>query len=159
MKLDIRKATRTDLPALVQLLAEMDGERPLPMAQAERIYTEMSRYPSYSSYLAIIDGQPVGTFTLLVFVSLVHDGAPEAVIDGVVVSPSWRGRGVGTALMVEAMRVAQEEGCYKLMLSSNSKRQDAHRFYRALGFRQHGLSFWVDIGSARARSLKPAHGS
>lgn len=152
MKMEIRKATRTDLPAVVQLLAEMDGERPLPIAQADRIFTDMSRYPSYSCYLAFIDAQPVGTFTLLVFVSLVHDGAPEAVIDGVVVSPAWRGRGVGTAMMAEAMRVAQEEGCYKLMLSSNSKRQDAHRFYGRLGFRQHGLSFWVDIASARARS-------
>src|SRR3954447_16478225 len=114
----MRRDSCRSLPAVAALFAEMDGERPLPMAQADHIYTEMSRYPSYSCYLAVIDGQPVGTFTLLVFVSLVHDGAPEAVIDGVVVSPSWRGRGVGTALMVEAMRIAQEEGCYKLMLSS-----------------------------------------
>jgi GNAT superfamily N-acetyltransferase len=155
MQIEIRKANRKDLSAVVRLLAEMDGERPLALADASRIYREMSRYPSCSCYLARLGGQPVGTFTLLVFATLVHNGAHEALVDGVVVSSMSRGRGVGTAMMVEAMRLAAQAGCYKLMLSSNSKRRDAHRFYRRLGFRQHGLSFWVNV-AIRARSGKSA---
>lgn len=145
MNIEIRKASRKDLPAVLQLLAEMDGERSLPLSHASRIYREMSSYPSYSCYLALYAAQPVGTFTLLVFPTLVHDGAREAIVDGVVVSSLWRGRGVGAAMMAEAMRLAGQAGCYKLMLSSNSKREDAHRFYRQLGFRQHGVSFWIEL--------------
>jgi GNAT superfamily N-acetyltransferase len=145
MNLQICKVRRKDLPAVVKLLADMDGEEPLSLATAGRIYREMSRYPSYSVYLALADGQPVGTFTLLVFPTLVHDGRFEAVIDGVVVAPEWRGRGIGGAMLAEAMQLAAQAGCYKLALSSNSKREDAHRFYRSLGFRQHGVSFWIDI--------------
>ena len=145
MNLQIRKARRKDLPAVVRLLAAMDGEAPIPIARAASIYREMSHYPSFAFYLALADGEPVGTFTLLVYPTLVHDGTPEALVDGVVVDPQWRGRGVGGAMMAEAMRLAAQAGCYKLALSSNSKREDAHRFYRSLGFRQHGVSFWIDI--------------
>lgn len=145
MNIEIHKARRKDLPTVIRLLAAMDGEEPLAPGDAARIYREMSRYPSYSCYLALNDGEAIGTFTLLVFPTLVHNGAPEALIDGVVVAPEWRGRGVGGAMMAEAMRLAAGAGCYKLALSSNLKREDAHRFYRSLGFRQHGVSFAIDI--------------
>jgi GNAT superfamily N-acetyltransferase len=145
MNLQIHKARRKDLPVVVKLLAAMDGEEPMSTARAAGIYREMSRYPSYECYLALADGVPVGTFTLLVFPTLVHDGTREALVDGVVVDPSSRGRGIGGAMMAEAMRLAAQAGCYKLALSSNAKREDAHRFYRSLGFRQHGVSFWIDI--------------
>ena len=35
--------------------------------------------------------------------------------------------------------------CYKLVLSSNAKRARAHEFYDKLGFRRHGISFWIDL--------------
>ena len=145
MAVEIRKVQRKDLGTLVELLAQMDGEPPLPAVHAQRVFREMSAYPSYSSWLACVHGEPVGTFSLLVFPTLVHKGAFEALVDAVVVAPAWRGRGIGGAMMAEAMRLAARAGCYKLMLSSNVKREDAHRFYRSLGFRQHGVSFWIDI--------------
>ena len=145
MNLQIHKVRRKDLPAVIGLLAEMDGEEALSLAHAARIHREMSRYPSYACYLALADGEPVGSFALLVFPTLVHDGRLEALVDAVVVAAQWRGRGIGGAMMAEAMQLAAQAGCYKLALSSNSKREDAHRFYRSLGFRQHGVSFWIDI--------------
>ena len=145
MYLQIQKARRKDLPIVLRLLAAMDGEEPLPLARATAIHREMSRYPSYSCYLALADGVAIGTFSLLVFPTLVHDGRLEALVDGVVVDPAFRGRGIGGAMMAEAMRLAAQAGCHKLGLSSNAKREDAHRFYRSLGFRQHGVSFWIDI--------------
>ncbi len=37
----------------------------------------------------------------------------------------------------------QEAGCYKMSLSSNLKRAQAHAFYESIGFEKHGYSFWV----------------
>ena len=73
-----------------------------------------------------------------------------------VVAPEWRGQGIGAAMMREAQRLAAQAGCYKLALSSNLKRDDAHRFYRSLGFRQHGVSFWVDVMPAGASMPQPS---
>jgi GNAT superfamily N-acetyltransferase len=144
MKLAIRPAIDEDLPLITRLLAEMDGAAPLPPARAAAIFREMARYPFHRCYLAFDGDEPVGTFSLVVFPTLVHDGKREALVDGVVVTAARRGEGIGAAMMREAMRLAAEAGCYKLALSSNAKRADAHRFYEALGFTRHGVSFSID---------------
>jgi GNAT superfamily N-acetyltransferase len=48
-------------------------------------------------------------------------------------------------MMKHAMDECQKIGCYKLALSSNKIRIDAHRFYENLGFKQHGISFSVEF--------------
>lgn len=53
-------------------------------------------------------------------------------IGGVCTVPSHRGRGLGRELMVEAIRVAAEEGCVKVCLFAAEGKSG---FYRALGFR------------------------
>jgi GNAT superfamily N-acetyltransferase len=152
----IRQAVEKELPAVIALLATMDGEAPMPLDRARDIYREMGRYPSYGCYIALVDGKTVGTFTLLIVTALVHGGAREAIVDAVVVAPEWRGQGIGAAMMREAQRLAAQAGCYKLALSSNLKRDDAHRFYRSLGFRQHGVSFCVDVMPAGASMAQPS---
>jgi hypothetical protein len=47
--------------------------------------------------------------------------------------------------MEYAMQKCKELGCYKLSLSSNVKRENAHKFYESLGFIKYGYSFVVDI--------------
>jgi GNAT superfamily N-acetyltransferase len=127
----------------VRLLAEMDNEAPMPLARAERLFREMARYPDYRCYLAWDGDSPVATFTLLIFDALVHGGSREALLDGVVVTATRRGQGIGRAMIQEAMHLAASAGSYKLALSSNIKRKDAHRFYESLGFQQHGISFAI----------------
>jgi GNAT superfamily N-acetyltransferase len=75
--------------------------------------------------------------------NLAHLGTPSAIVEDVVVDASCRGRGIGRAMMHDAMCVAREKGCYKLVLNSNLRRLDAHRFYEGLGFERHGVSFQV----------------
>jgi GNAT superfamily N-acetyltransferase len=133
-----------DLAEVTRLIAQMDeNEAPMPLARAERILRVMARYPDYRCYLVFEGVQAVGTFTLLVFDALAHGGAREALVDGVVVTPARRGQGIGRWMLGEAMRIARESGCYKLALSSNNKRVDAHRFYESLGFERHGVSFAI----------------
>jgi GNAT superfamily N-acetyltransferase len=46
-------------------------------------------------------------------------------------------------MMDEAAAIARGKGCYKLILSSNLKREAAHAFYESLGFERHGYSFRI----------------
>jgi GNAT superfamily N-acetyltransferase len=44
--------------------------------------------------------------------------------------------------MLEYARdLALSRGCYKLSLTSNAVREEAHEFYRRCGMAQHGVSF------------------
>ena len=54
MNLAIRVATLEDVPTLIQLHSEMDGALPLPIEQAQRIFTEMSKVPDYHEQLTIL---------------------------------------------------------------------------------------------------------
>jgi GNAT superfamily N-acetyltransferase len=75
-------------------------------------------------------------------------GAPSGVLEDAVVHRDWRGKGVGKQMVRFAMDRCREGGCYKLALSSNIKRESAHRFYDGLGFQRHGYSFVVELNRA-----------
>jgi GNAT superfamily N-acetyltransferase len=102
-------------------------------------------YPDYTLYVAERGGDVVGSFALLVMHNLGHLGAPSAIVEDVVVAPALHGQGVGKAMMQFALELCRDKGCYKLVLSSNAKRERAHAFYESLGFDRHGLSFRVDV--------------
>ena len=146
-ELAYREASQSDLPAILALLGQpdMDDGEVLSIEEAGRILGRMQRYPDYRIHLAERDGEVVGAFALLIMDNLGHMGAPSAIVEQVLVAPSQQGRGVGTAMMHHAMALAAERGCYKLVLSSNIKRERAHAFYDRLGFERHGLSFRVAL--------------
>lgn len=142
----IRPADKADLPEVLRLYAQpkMDNGSVLPIREAEAIFERMQCYPNYHLYIAVDDnGDIVGTFALLIMDNLGHLGSPSGIVEDVVVDPAWQGHGVGKAIMQYARRVCEEAGCYKMVLSSNLKRTEAHAFYDSLGFEKHGFSFLV----------------
>jgi GNAT superfamily N-acetyltransferase len=148
----VREAIAEDAETIAALMAEMDD---VPAAEADasairHVIAEMSAYPDHRVYLALdLAGTPVGTFSLMIFCSPSHQGARQGMLDGVVVTRAQRGQGVGRAMLRHALTMAASAGCYKLALSSNLKRVDAHRFYEDIGFQQHGISFSIPIASGR----------
>jgi ribosomal protein S18 acetylase RimI-like enzyme len=60
----------------------------------------------------------------------------RARVEDVVVDEASRGRGVGEALVSEALRLARERGARTVDLTSNPGRAAANRLYEKLGFRR-----------------------
>ena len=149
-RLDIRPARASDLAGVLALYAQpaLDDGNVLEVADAEPILARFSRYPDYTLYVAAQDGQIVGSFALLIMDNLGHLGAPSAIVEDVVVDPDLQGNGIGQAMMHFAAAKAREKNCYKLVLSSNAKRERAHRFYEGLGFERHGYSFRLRFDEA-----------
>lgn len=160
MPIVVREATDADLAGVLPLYAQpgVDDGQLLPLDEARRIFARFTAYPDYHLYVAVRSGaaeagdaeagdaeagEIVGTFAMLIMDNLGHLGAPSAVVEDVVVRPDLHGQGIGTRMMRFALERARRAGCYKLALSSNLKRDAAHAFYDALGFRRHGYSFLV----------------
>lgn len=141
----IRAAAERDLPAVLALYAQpdLDDGNVLQVDQAAAIFARFALYPNYTLFVAEEGQQVIGTFALLVMDNLAHRGTPSAVVEDVVVSAAHRGRGIGRAMMRFAMERCALHGCYKMALSSNLKRRQAHAFYDSLGFERHGFSFVV----------------
>ena len=145
-----RAATKADLPAILRLYAQpdLDDGQVLSLSRAENIFERIHNYPDYLLFVAIREGNIVGTFALLVMDNLGHMGAPSAIIEDVAVDPVLHGQGIGKAMMEYALDLAEKKGCYKTMLSSNLLRERAHRFYESLNFERHGYSFRINAQGA-----------
>ena len=145
--LTFREAEETDLSAVLALYAQpdMDGETELTEAEALVIFRRMKTYPDYKVYVAVLGGEIVGTYALAIMDNLAHRGARSGLIEDVVVRDRLQGQGIGRQMMRDALNRCRKAGCYKAALSSNLKRERAHRFYESLGFEKHGYSFYTDI--------------
>lgn len=141
----IRAGGAGDLPAVSALLAELEADATaIPLDLARSAFARISAVPDMAVWLVERDERAIGTYTSIIIPNLGHHGAPSMIVESVVVARSARGGRVGEAMMRHAMGHAAAAGCYKLALSSNVKRVDAHRFYRRLGFTQHGVSLTIE---------------
>ncbi len=143
----IRPAKAEDLGGVLALYAqpEMDDGHVLPLGEAERLLQKFARYPDYTLYVAEQEARIVGSFALLIMDNIGHLGAPSAIVEDVVVDPARHGMGIGRQMMQFALQKVRDKGCYKMMLSSNARRERAHAFYDSLGFERHGFSFRVEL--------------
>ncbi|KRC87347.1 GNAT family acetyltransferase [Terrabacter sp. Root85] len=138
MGLEIRPATRDDVPAIVAMLAD----DPLGAAREDlgdpqtydAAYDRVVADPGQHLVVAERDGSVVGTLQLTVIPGLSRRGATRSVIEGVRVSRDERGTGLGTELVTWAVEESRRLGCTLVQLTSDASRTDARRFYERLGF-------------------------
>jgi N-acetylglutamate synthase-like GNAT family acetyltransferase len=141
VKPQVREATEADLPRIVELLAQLDPDNPEREDQSSPLpydyhlaFRRIDATPGLCVLVIESGKQIAGTLALVIVPNLSHRGAPYAIIENVVVDGSKRSSGYGEALIRDAVERARKAGCYKVSLTSNKRRQDAHRFYIRLGF-------------------------
>lgn len=143
----IRDARPEDLKRLLELYSLLEGpysgEKALTNVEAENLFTRILLDPNQQILVAQDYGKVVGTLVVAILPNLAHGGAHYAVVENVVVDEEYRGEGVGTALVREAVERARKVGAYKLALCSNLQREESHAFYRSLGMEQTHAGFEV----------------
>ena len=138
-----RRATFDDLPGLIRLYRFLNPDDPLIEPQAPTVLEHWRRIvddprlryyvvelPSASSALLI------STCTLTLVPNLTRGLRPYGVMENVVTDPAHRGQGHATRLLRHALDEAWREGCYKVRLSTGSKRESTLRFYETAGFQR-----------------------
>jgi GNAT superfamily N-acetyltransferase len=143
----IREATGEDIPSILGLYSEagINDENHFTVAEASAHLALLKQYRSFRIFVACLDQSVVGTYELLIMDNMAKRGRRSGIVEDVAVHPQYQGRGIGRAMMQHALEQCRRAECYKLILSSNLKREDAHRFYDSLGFKRHGYSFQVDL--------------
>ncbi len=89
--------------------------------------------------VAIDDDRVVGTITLITFALLT---GRRALIEDVIVDESVRGRGIGAALVEEALSHARRMGVSTIDLTSRPAREAANALYRKVGFVQRNTNVY-----------------
>ena len=145
MNLKFRRAIRKDLPEIVRMLADdflgatrERYENPLPESYI-KAFAEIEADKNNELVVAETGGKIVGTLQITFTPSISFQGGKRATVESVRVDEKYRRQGFGKQLMKWAINRAQEKNCVALQLTTNGERQDAHRFYENLGFKNSHL--------------------
>jgi ribosomal protein S18 acetylase RimI-like enzyme len=95
--------------------------------------TAVAHSPATTVLLARADGKIIGTLSLAMFRT---PTGLRAWIEDVVVDEAAGRRGAGTALVREALRLAEAAGARTVDLTSRPAREAAGRLYERTGFKQ-----------------------
>lgn len=137
MTVTIRAARLADAPRLVALLAAGNlrgGEDPRALDRYQAALAEIAATPGNTVLVAEVDGEVAGLCQLIMFRHLQARGGRCAEIESMHVDARQRSRGIGGALLEAAVDQARLGGCYRVQLTSDHRRADAHRFYARHGF-------------------------
>lgn len=138
----VRPAAASDADALVELGRAVAGEGDLWLtydrsrADERRNVKSVRRDPNVAVFVAETPEGVVGRLSI----ARDHNPYSRHVAElGLMVAAEARRRGIGTALMEEAMRWARAAGITKLELTVFPHNEPAITLYRKLGFREEGL--------------------
>ena len=139
--LTFRPATRADVPAILELLADDEVGRARDGGVSDAVnaghwaaFAEIDTDPRNELIVAELDGTVAGTFQLTFTPSLSRGGSERMTIEAVRVRGDLRGQGLGRRMMRWALDRGRERGCRLAQLTTDKRRTDAHRFYASLGF-------------------------
>jgi GNAT superfamily N-acetyltransferase len=142
MTVHISPATLSDIPALCELLDILFSQETdfIPnRAAQQRGLSQIISHPEIGLILvARQDNHPAGMVNLLYTVSTAL-GDRVALLEDMVVSPNFRGLGVGTQLLEKAILVAHSRGCKRITLLTDSANESAQNFYQKQGFKPSGM--------------------
>lgn len=153
--MNIRLATSADIPALLTLLKHV-----VPLMQAAGNFQWDDTYPNAAVFgddiakqqlwVADINGQLAGVSAITTDQEPEYAqvgwniNEPAIVTHRLAVDPSFRGQGVGKALLQQAETVAHEQGIPRLRIDTNTQNQVTQKLFPAAGYvfaGEIGLSF------------------
>ncbi len=148
----IRTARESDITRILDLYHQLtittspsEAEQYPTADDYMRVFTQITSVPNLELIVAEDQNEVVGSLVLIIVPNLSHKGLPWALVENVIVDESRRGNGVGKVLMEYAIKRAKENGCYRIGLSSDNRRNGAHEFYRSLGFEPSSTGFRMSL--------------
>jgi GNAT superfamily N-acetyltransferase len=126
----IRNATRDDALAIIDLTRQLGYSLPdqTILENLERVLGDERR----AALVAISDGKVIGWCTVLIDFAITEP--PYALLSGMVIDESHRGKGVGRELLLVAEAWAKSQGLKRIRLRTNLLRSGAHAFYERCGY-------------------------
>jgi len=132
---NIRMVNKNDLPALQELYLNHHDAEIMPITtETMRLWESILDDPGYHILICEEMGKIVSSVTLVIIKNLTRQMRPHALIENMVTSPDYRNKGYARLLLNQAIEMAREQNCYRIMFISGSKNESTLSFYRNSGF-------------------------
>ncbi|MFK7770483.1 MAG: N-acetyltransferase family protein [Saprospiraceae bacterium] len=136
-----RKATKNDLPKIIEMLSDdklgklrEDFQEPLPPKYYQAFENINQDKNQELMVIENNDDEIIGTLQLSFIQYLTYQGGIRAQIEAVRIRKDQRGKGIGEQLFKWAITRSKERGAHLLQLTTDKKRPEAINFYKKLGF-------------------------
>jgi GNAT superfamily N-acetyltransferase len=127
------------------------GGEPLAQDVRERLIPSLRDHPTALVLLACVGDEPAG-IAVCFFGFSTFRARPLLNVHDLAVTPKYRGRGIGRALLGECERRALRDGCCKLTLEVQDDNARARALYKSFGFEE-----FVVANSFTRFLAKPLH--
>ena len=135
--MEIRDAAAVDAPALAELIGQL-GYAATPAEVAARLEAQMA---GGGGTLVAVEGGKVVACASWSLTRVLHRPGPVGRVSMMVVTEALRGRGIGKALVRAVEARCAGLGCVLVEVTSNVRREEAHRFYEGLGYERTSFRF------------------
>ena len=142
-----REAEEADLERIVEMLSDdaLGSKReryelPLP-SDYRSAFKAIDADRNNELIIAELNNQVIGVMQITFTPYMTYQGGWRATVEGVRISKEARGTGAGTQMIEYAVERAKARGCHLIQLTTDKARDDALRFYEAMGFKatHHGM--------------------
>ena len=144
--LSIRPATVQDLRLILDLIHDLaEYERAPECAVAterDLLRDGFGPDPKFRCVIAEWNGQPAG-FALYFYNYSTWQGRPGLYLEDLFVRPSFRGKGIGKALLIFLAQMAVRENCGRFQWAVLDWNTPAIEFYESLGAKR--LNEWITM--------------
>ena len=133
--MEIREANREDLQQILELYLYLHEDSiPEDSEHLRSIWQQIMEDKNHHLIICEEDGKIVSSCVCVVIPNLTRNVRPYAFVENVVTHGEYRGKGYATACLNYAKRLAEEAGCYKMMLLTGSKNLKTLQFYENAGY-------------------------
>lgn len=133
--MEIREANYEDLQEILELYLFLH-EKSIPedSEQLRSVWQQIMEDKNHHLIIGEEGGKIVSSCVCVVIPNLTRKVRPYAFVENVVTHGEYRGKGYATACLNYAKRLAEEAGCYKMMLLTGSKNPKTLQFYENAGY-------------------------
>ena len=137
----IREIQEADLEkGFLESLDNLKKASNLEKDNAKTILKKILDDSNHIIHIAELDGEIVGSTTLLIEQKFIHEGGLVGHIEDVVVRKGFERKQIGQKIIKSLLLVAKNRGCYKTILDC---KDDVKEFYEKIGFKHesNGMRF------------------
>jgi N-acetylglutamate synthase-like GNAT family acetyltransferase len=143
-----REAEESDLPIIDKLMTELievlDNTEDINIRQVVNNCKNLLKDETSYFLVSEIEGTVTGFINFTTRQTILHQDL-SGLIDELVVTKEFRGKGVGNQLLLAAIRKCRQLGCREVEVSTEKTNTKAREFYKKCGFEERGLLFELDL--------------
>ena len=126
----VRLAKEHDLESILELYLDLHEDTvPEDSEKRRNVWTRILRDENYNLIVNEIDGIIVSSCTCIIVPNLTRNITPYALVENVVTKKEYEGNGYARECLNYAKKIAEDNGCYKIIYIINSRQSHKNSFF------------------------------